>query len=240
MTAIRERTNPPGGITSLTPEQYAELKNLCAQDAGFWGTELSPYDEYVAKFRDEVKTYYYWGQKSLCCYCSKPLQHHKRAYDAEHIIDKSTYPQHMFEANNLAASCISCNGRKSNKPVLKTGVDAAASVPINQDDYLIVHPHLDEWSEHLGYDEIGRIVALPGKSKGIETIRICGIGFLNAIALANNFSPELRKDAHKYLIAVLGAKSSKKIEKHITLLEQMADKLPSAKAALDRFRAELP
>lgn len=185
-------------VVSLTEEEHAKIKQGGIDRELDWSTSSGFYGALIAKFRAEVKSHYYRHQRRCCCYCSVELHDHKLTYDAEHILDKGDYVEYMFEAANLAAACKLCNGSKSNKSISTSG-DRFLELSIESDDYTIVHPHLDEWHDHLQFDDIGRIVVKGASDKGRETIRICGIAALNATRLADEFAVENVKQAETAL-----------------------------------------
>lgn len=185
MTNWRQIARVLHPITSLTADEHAEIKRLARDYKLDWSTDGGDYGAKVAKFRAELKDHYHHHQRRRCCYCSSELIRHKATYDAEHILDKDNYPEYMFNEDNIAVACKLCNQYKSNKPVSSNGM-RFAELSRRSDDYVIIHPHLDEWSHHLRFDSVGRIVSL-GSKKGQETIRICGMTALNATRLADNF-----------------------------------------------------
>jgi uncharacterized protein (TIGR02646 family) len=165
--------------------------------SSFWssaGCDLS----FIATFKAEVKSYYYFQQRRLCCYCSKELDRSQATYDAEHVIDKDAYPEFMFELNNLAVSCRTCNGSKGVRSVLASA-DRPSCVSDLASDYLVVHPHLDEWGDHFSFDDVGRIVPVAGSKKGEYTFQLCGIRYLNSARLSDYFSPTDSQAAEKAL-----------------------------------------
>ncbi|RQP23069.1 hypothetical protein DZC73_18255 [Albitalea terrae] len=171
----------------MTAEEHTGIKQLAKEGALDWSTKDGPYGALIVKFRAEAKEHYYRQQRRRCCYCSVEFQDHKLTYDAEHILDKADYKEYMFEPANLAAACKHCNGSKSNRSISATG-ERFATLSTTSGDYLIVHPHLDEWDHHLKFDEIGRIVPQAGSLKGRETSRICEFAALNATRLADEFA----------------------------------------------------
>jgi len=193
----------------------------------------------IARFRNEVKEHYYNEQLRRCCYCSVELQRHKGTYDAEHVLDQSDYVEYMFEPENLAAACKLCNGTKSNQSVAANGLRFTA-LSRNSLDYTIVHPHLDEWNDHLAFDSIGRILAVNNCFKGRETIRICGIDALNLARLADEFSFSDRKDAESALRAFHEVKDVQRRTETVELLEIMAHRAHSgARAVVAALRNDL-
>jgi len=147
----------------------------------------------------------------------------------------------MFELNNLAAACKSCNGGKSTKHILVVGVDDAA-IPTQSEHYTIVHPHLDEWADFLCFDLVGRIKPTDGRSKGAETISICRIEKLNMARLADHFLGAGFKDAEKALKSFTRKNASIRTKQmQVELLRRMADNygLPQAAAAIQALEEEL-
>lgn len=210
-----------------------------AGDKTFWSTKAQPFHGMIASFKSEVKDYY-WGQGAFCCYCSHELQSHGRTFDAEHIIDKSTFPQFMFEVNNLAASCVICNSHKSAKCVLSAGEAAPPpTVPVSSDAYLIVHPHLDEWGDHFYFDEGGRVVARPGSAKGKATMNICKIYSMNLVRLATSFQQKNRRGAYELMCHIATLKNNRKIAELLIELRALAADSSAALAVIESFESAL-
>ena len=196
--------------------------------------------EQVKAFREEAKDYYHRFQGRRCCYCSIELGEHKAGYDAEHVLDKSTYPEFMFELRNICVACKDCNTAKSNKPVLANAA-RPAKIPSDQTDYLILHPHLDEWATHLAYDQIGRIAPNAASPKGRFTIEICGIANLNTVRLASCFLPGDPAKTEESLRTVFSNRPITERTEHLEFLRELATKygLAKAKAVVQRLDAEL-
>ncbi|PIB47424.1 hypothetical protein AOA59_01005 [Pseudomonas sp. 2822-15] len=229
MREIRRKAEVFGGFLKLTQMQHDKLKADSAANVALWTETAGEVGALVAQFRLEVKGHYYLRQQNMCCYCCKELDAHKGSYDAEHIVDKKGYPQFMFFFENIAAVCKTCNGSKSNKPVLAPGV-SVVDFPNDTVSYILVHPHHDEWGEYLEYDVIGRIVPKPPSLKGANTIRICGINFLNAARLAGHFLPGDSEVAEKNLESFFRIKMKAHKIKRLEVLRTMAEKFDLAKA----------
>jgi hypothetical protein len=175
-----------------------------------------------------------------CCYCSFELQSHQWTFDAEHILDKDTYPEYMFELANIAAACKLCNGAKSNKSISSSG-DRFYEISYQSHDYSIVHPHLDEWHVHLTIDGIGRIWPVQNSAKGARTIEVCGISGLNAIRLADKFSVKERAQVERFLRRFMETGDVLKKRKLLEFLEVLAGKHnhAGAKTVTDWLRRDL-
>lgn len=132
---------------------------------GYWS------DEALSSLRARVKTFYITAQNYRCCYCDlhRPTDNH-REWDVEHVADRSKYPWFMFTPKNLAAACPECNGAKKAQEVLRT--TGRKTYPDTSDGFTIVHPHFDDYSDHIY--RVG-MVYLPKTSKGRKTIYICNL-----------------------------------------------------------------
>lgn len=239
MPNFRRKAEVFANLTSLTGEQYQRIRAAGATDGTYWNSQGDDAD-LIKGFRNEVKTHYYYRQLRMCCYCSKEFDKHQATYDAEHILDKDTYPQFMFEFTNLANSCKACNGAKGGKPAL-ISEDVPAAVPGESGAYSIVHPHLDEWDDHLKFDPVGRIVAKDGSTKGDQTIRVCGIRHLNSARLADHFAPGDNQAAEKALEGYFRVTSPTWKRKYLQILRRIADDydLAAAKTIVDLLDAEI-
>lgn len=227
-------------LTTLTQEEHDLLRKKGTEDNKFWSTVFTVDQEVIGRFRTEVKRYYYRKQLRRCCYCSKEFDDHGLTYDAEHVIDQSTFPQFMFELNNFAAACKMCNGAKSNKNILVEN-EVPVAVPSDSTDYTIVHPHLDEWDDFLHFDEFERIIATNANKKGMETIEVCGIFRRNAARLADHFYLADNAAAEKTLESFFSVSNAQVKKSRLAILRKMAEEfdLAKAKVIVDILDAEV-
>lgn len=240
MLNIRRKAEVFGGFVKLTQQQHDLLKEHGTGNVALWKETTGELGPLVAQFKSEVKQHYYLRQAKKCCYCSKELDSHRGSFDAEHIIDKDGCPQFMFFFENIAAVCKTCNGSKGRKYVLAPNV-LIDPFPTEVDDYILIHPHKDEWGDHLSFDVIGRIVPKGGSAKGINTISICGINYLNAARLADHFLPGDSELAEKNLESFFRIKMKPHKLKRIEVLRTMADQfdLAQAKAIIGILEQEI-
>jgi len=137
--------------------------------------KLSSYwaDDACSAIKSTIKHHYRVAQGSVCCYCRQiiPIKH-GRVWDAEHIVPRASRPEFMFTPQNLALSCPDCNGPKSNTPTLVDPL--VATYPTTGDAFLIVHPHFDDYADHI---EVGNYTyaPVPGSDKGAWTIANCNL-----------------------------------------------------------------
>ncbi|NYT40770.1 hypothetical protein HZY97_08380 [Sphingomonas sp. R-74633] len=136
--------------------------------AAYWSTDAA------GPVRKAIKDHYIEEQHQRCCYCGHHIATNNNAvWDGEHVISRETKPAFMFEPRNLAVSCKDCNIAKSVKGVLKN--KDRKTFPSKSTDYIIVHPHFDEYDDHIHW--IGPVVyAAPSDSrKGSITIEMCDL-----------------------------------------------------------------
>ena len=135
------------------------------KDAGYWS------DEALAELKSRVKAFHINIQASRCCYCDQHqgTENH-RAWDVEHVADRSKYPWFMFTTKNLAASCPDCNTAKGAKETLTT--PGRKTYPTSSEDFRIVHPHFDSVADHI--HRRGHIY-IPKSPKGKYTIMACDL-----------------------------------------------------------------
>lgn len=120
-------------------------------------------DDALIDIRKSVKQHYIREQEYRCCYCQqKDYSEHGRDWDAEHVIARSLEPKFMFTPENLAVSCVECDQRKS---ATEVRVRNFRKFPQKSSHYKIVHPHFDDWSEHLEIEGGETYVALTEKGK---------------------------------------------------------------------------
>jgi hypothetical protein len=128
-------------------------------------------DGALAALKSRVKAFHIGVQDSRCCYCDRhQATENHRAWDVEHVADRSKYPWFMFTPKNLAASCPDCNLAKSAKETLKT--PGRRTYPNTSEDFRIVHPHFDTFADHI--HRLGHIY-IPKSSKGKYTIITCDL-----------------------------------------------------------------
>ncbi|QQA41525.1 HNH endonuclease [Pelagovum pacificum] len=136
----------------------------CGQkDHKYWG------DDAVATVRAEIKVHYIAEQNRRCCYCGREYPTDNNAvWDGEHIIAKKIAPHFMFEPRNLAASCKDCNIAKGDDEVRTN--PKRKSFPDEAKHYKIVHPHFDNYHDHIRW--YGDVVK-PLSPKGAELVGMC-------------------------------------------------------------------
>lgn len=121
--------------------------------------------------RSHIKKHYISEQKYRCCYCQQRLfADHGRPWDIEHVIAMALKCAFMFEPRNLALACVECNQEKRATPVVR---GTRASFPARSENYRIVHPHFDDWSEHIEIEGEATYHALT--DKGRFTIYTCNL-----------------------------------------------------------------
>uniref|UniRef100_UPI0040485184 hypothetical protein n=1 Tax=Yoonia sp. TaxID=2212373 RepID=UPI0040485184 len=128
------------------------------KDPKYWNEEV------INPVRAEIKDHYIAEQDRRCCYCDREYPtNNKAVWDGEHIIAKDLAPHFMFEACNLAASCKDCNIAKRVDEVRVNPKRKA--FPNQSQHYLIVHPHFDNYNDHIRwYGDVVRPLTPKGKA----------------------------------------------------------------------------
>lgn len=140
-------------------------------------------DEEVTPVRLEIKAHYIKEQQHLCCYCGLPdPSTHGLDWDVEHVVSKKHRPEFMFTQVNLGVACKECNGSKRDKETL---VDPLATAyPSTSDAFIVVHPHFDEWSDHILRDDL---TYASFTDKGKWTIEACRLNRFNERVIGLRF-----------------------------------------------------
>lgn len=174
----------PYPVSSDESQVFEELQNKELSAKDMWE------DDCVTDIKLRIKKHYISEQGQKCAYCKVDLHtSHGGVWDTEHIIDKDSFPQWIFEPLNLCVSCKDCNQAKGTRSVTKS--IAYKSFPKSKSNYRIVHPHFDNYEEHIE-------VAVPSvtyrykSEKGKETVEVCGLLRYHAQAGRKDVDPILQ------------------------------------------------
>lgn len=156
-----------GELENIIDEYLYQLSNgLCDN---IW----SKNDDSLKKVKKHIKEHYLNAQDYTCSYCKQRIEvGHNAIWDIEHIIPKDKYPNFIFEPMNLCVVCKDCNLEKRNKDVLTN--TSRKTFPIKSEDYLIIHPHFDDYRNHMKILN-SSLFFIPLDRKGKETIETCGL-----------------------------------------------------------------
>lgn len=192
---------------ALPPEQ---------QKGSFWS------EPDVDPVREEVKDYYIGEQKHRCVYCNVLMPtNNKSVWDAEHIISRSLAPAFLFEPRNLAVSCRDCNIAKGESEVRNN--PNRKSFPDKSEHYLIVHPHFDDYEEHIRW--FGPVCAPNGSVKGQNTIEMCNLMRFAGQILGIE-SKIVSSDFDDLIGKLISSKSNIEILANLAALKVLAENIP--------------
>lgn len=122
--------------------------------------------------RSRVKSHYINVQNFRCCYCNRlNTTKNQLVWNLDHIVCRSKYPQFMFTVTNLAASCLDCNIRKGNAETLLK--KRKKNYPASSDAFKIIHPHFDNFHDHIAL--LAGLVYVAKTDKGKRTIYTCDL-----------------------------------------------------------------
>lgn len=224
--AVRGRiTSPYAPSATLKPavDAMQAAANAYSGADTFWEHPSEVLKGMFTKFKAEIKDTYFCQQGFMCCYCCLRLAQHKGSYDLEHVIGKKKFPNFMFESRNLAAICKTCNSAKNDSDVLSpAGMATLGAFPAASSAYLVVHPHFDEWGDHLHFDSYGRIEVNQGSDKGEETFDMCKFERQNILAIGGYFLSADKQDAIKFLNHYFDAKKESIRRKYLGFLNGLA------------------
>lgn len=148
-------------------EENAAISELKAKGLlpGDWSSGKSG----IESFKENVREHMYYEQNCRCAYCRVELPKSCCFLQREHIVPKTLHPQWMFEPRNLCITCDRCNNYKNDEEVLQN--PNVGNYPADSDDYLIINPFLDKYSDHI---ELREGIIYVGKTdKGRFTINTC-------------------------------------------------------------------
>jgi uncharacterized protein (TIGR02646 family) len=155
-------------------------------------SKSSDWDEnHFGSIKDNIKNHLKNEQNLICIYCQLKIPVAHSAAEIEHIAPKGKHPKFMFESKNLALSCRLCNTKKSTNETLVN--PTANSYPSDGTAFTIVHPHFDEYYNHIRFVD-GIVEPTPNDNgKGYNTIKMCN---LDRIELAEERKQSLIIDSH--------------------------------------------
>lgn len=132
-----------------------------------WGDRV----HIVTTFKKQLKSDLRNLQMAQCCFCRRQFADNNTVH-IEHFVDKSVYSAYTFEIRNLALACGTCNGAKNGHtlhlssqlrhraerhgklhsswcPALTPALVAGSPYPDAAASFRWVHPHFDDYSDHI-------------------------------------------------------------------------------------------
>ena len=142
----------------------------------------------------------------------------------EHISPKSKNFPFIFEAKNLCVICADCNTIKRAQEVIHEGIetivrpDGRTRYPSSPNSFHIVHPHIDEYDEHIV--KHGRIY-VDKSTKGHFTIGCCKLNrFFHQFDVDDDFVDD--EQLNQMMTNYLNSQSSLQ---RSSILQQLRDAL---------------
>jgi len=110
-------------------------------------------DETLKPVKRKIKLHYRDTGGEQCCYCRRDMtDEFNMVIDIEHVLPKSAFRDFMFELFNLNISCKRCNMRIKKERVDFLVDEATIRALARQaDQYLMIHPNLDNYFDHIDY-----------------------------------------------------------------------------------------
>lgn len=163
------------------------VKKKANYDHTAWSSDL------LEEVRCEIRNFYRAEQRLICVYCREIVTARSASgAQVEHIIPKSSHLQFMFEPKNLCVTCGDCNEFKANREVLAdaplTG-KALRKYPSDTARYRLLHPHFDEYKDHI--TKVG-FMYMPISKKGSHTIYVCNLNrYFEYVGISSEFISNL-------------------------------------------------
>lgn len=137
-------------------------------------------DDDLEEVRKEIRDFYKYQQKGVCSYCRQPVSLISVANcHVEHIAPKSLHLDFIFNPKNLCVICADCNQIKRNQETLGDipetikNVSGRKRYPISSGAFKIVHPHFDNYDDHIVI--VNGCYIDKGSKKGNFTIGACNL-----------------------------------------------------------------
>lgn len=134
-------------------------------------------DRAIVNIKTNLVNFLLIEQRGRCYYCEGKFFLNRLGVGdptIDHIVDKGTHPEHLFDEMNLVLACRTCNGftKKGTKPTLNCNGKSIYNNYISS-DFKIVHPYIDNKSDHLEYCEDYNIwKSINNSEKGKNTIEM--------------------------------------------------------------------
>lgn len=161
----------PNDAVKYTPDQEQAIGVLLANRGNKTGKELwdekGVNDEYE-DIKTSIKHHSLQIQRVRCVFCETQLEY--GGVHIEHFAPKWKNPEFIYEPLNLSCSCPVCNGfMKKGK---RLTIEGNAVMPYNNNQFLYVHPYLDDVNKEIKYRDPFGLYYDRGHctKKGLKTI----------------------------------------------------------------------
>jgi len=164
------------------------------------------------KIKLNLKQHLTQEQNQICPYCGLKFSVATCYPHIEHIVHKDNHLDFMFEPKNLAISCPICNVNKGRKETLTDS--SRTDYPTEGSSFVIIHPHFDNYSEHIELFEQIFLKAITGK--GRVTIDYCN---LCRMEIAEEMADQIimdRQGLNKKLVLRLTKENDPQLKNQIT------------------------
>ncbi len=109
-----------------------------------------PIKSLLVSVKNKIKAFHLERVSDSCCYCSRSLKDASIETDREHIVPKGEKKSLTYNIFNLSVACKRCNMTyKNTKTDHITNLDSIEANLKDPGSYLIPHPNIDTYSDHL-------------------------------------------------------------------------------------------
>ena len=113
-------------------------------------------DDDLLEVRKEIRKFYRTKQKGICAFCKQTVSLISASNcHIEHIVPKSLHLEYIFTPKNLCVICADCNQIKRDQETLNeipqtmNKSDSRKKYPKSGNGFYIVHPHFDNYDDHI-------------------------------------------------------------------------------------------
>lgn len=168
-------------VCQIPSELQTFIDNYDKENYQLWNNETN---KDVQAFRSLIRAHYLSDQKLTCFYCKQYIfSTNGLHWQVEHILPKSSFPQFLFEPQNLIVICPDCNREKGSQNPHVDGDRACTqkTYPSKSGRFKIIHPLFDKYEDHIervpaNHCEYPDHYFLKAHStKGKATVRMCDL-----------------------------------------------------------------
>lgn len=146
--------------------------------------------------RTDTKCFHYIRPNLLklfhnkCAYCETKIL---EAGTLDNFRPKSIYPILTYHISNLLPACPTCNMSKGGKFPIKGKVDSEqVHLDVDQEQYMLLNPYVDDPNEHLNFEANG--IINPLTERGAITIEILNLNRPTLVAARHESIEKLKRN----------------------------------------------
>jgi len=130
----------------FTHDELVLIETAKGEEGSTWSSKT------IEDVKVRIKQHYRENIIDECCYCRRSFTgEFNMVIDIEHILPKSVFEELMFNLENLSLACKRCNMQIKKADIsFITDIESVRVTPFDSQFYLLVHPNVDIYFDHLG------------------------------------------------------------------------------------------